>query len=362
MSRTVLNVHCVTLERYEALNLTFVVGTGRTGSTMLSRILHRHPDVLSLSEFLGLLVMDGGYVSTVPTREMDGQELWDLFSSSDEFLNVLDRDGIKVPEMDPVLESWGGGTDTLPRIAIVLALLTDEPRRLYDRLALEMPGWPRRPAADQLRALFDWLSRDLGRSHVVERTGLSLVHVPVLRREFPEARFVHIYRDGPDCAMSMSRSPLFRLALLRATAVRRFAEVRRGTREERAAARAEFTGLVAPPYDVGRVRDYDLPPSAFGEMWSSWMCDGLAELEKIDPDRLLTIRYEDLLTDPRAGFTELGEFIGIDITDEWLDAAGAHVDPARIGASKELDAARLAELRSACAPGTRALLDFTHGA
>ncbi|MFF2331559.1 MULTISPECIES: sulfotransferase family protein [unclassified Streptomyces] len=298
----------------------------------------------------------------MPTREMSGQELWDLFAASDEFLHTLDRDGIKIAEMVPVVESWGGGTATLPRIAIVLALLTDKPRELYDRLALEMADWPRRPARDQLRTLFDWLCRQLGRSRVVERTGLSLVHVPVLRREFPEARFVHIHRDGPDCAMSMSRTPIFRLALLRATAAQRFAEVRGGTRAERARVRAEFTGLVAPPYDVDKVRDYDLPPSAFGEMWSDWMRDGLAELAEIAPDRLLTIRYEDLLSDPRTGFCELGTFIGADITDEWLDAARTHVDVTRIGAAKKLDATQLAELHSACEPGTRALRDFTHHA
>ena len=37
------------------------------------------------------------------------------------------------------------------------------------------------------------------------RSGSSLPFVSVLRQLFPEARFVLQYRDGPDCAMSMSR-------------------------------------------------------------------------------------------------------------------------------------------------------------
>jgi Sulfotransferase family len=35
------------------MRLTFVVGTGRCGSTMLSAILREHPDVLSMNEFFG---------------------------------------------------------------------------------------------------------------------------------------------------------------------------------------------------------------------------------------------------------------------------------------------------------------------
>ncbi|NVI87000.1 sulfotransferase [Actinomadura sp. BRA 177] len=32
------------------MRLTFIVGTGRCGSTLLSRLLHTHPDMLSLNE------------------------------------------------------------------------------------------------------------------------------------------------------------------------------------------------------------------------------------------------------------------------------------------------------------------------
>ena len=38
------------------MQLTFVVGTGRCGSTLLSRLLREHPDVLSMSEFFSTLL------------------------------------------------------------------------------------------------------------------------------------------------------------------------------------------------------------------------------------------------------------------------------------------------------------------
>ena len=37
--------------------------------------------------------------------------------------------------------------------------------------------------------------------------------VPRLRRLFPEARVVHVYRDGRDTALSMSRHPAFQVTL-----------------------------------------------------------------------------------------------------------------------------------------------------
>jgi hypothetical protein len=323
---------------------------------MLSRILHHHPEVLSLSEFLGLFVMDDGYIGTVPVGDLDGQQFWNVLARIDRFTDAVAQGGIEIPELLPVLRRWGGGTDGLPQVANVLAALTDQPRQLFDRLAQEVPTWPRRRAADQFRALFDWLSRDLGRPYVVERTGLSLLHLPVLRKEFPEARYVHIHRDGPDCAVSMSRTPVFRLAVLRAIAAKRFSAAR--GRAERAAVRAEFAGLAAPPYDVDRIFGYDVPVSAFGEMWSTWICEGMPELAKIEQGRLLTLRYEDLLTDPDTGFAALGEFIGVEVTDEWLTGARRFVEPARMGAAGRLPAAQQAELRDACEPGMRALAEF----
>ena len=63
------------------MKLAFVVSTGRCGSTMLSRILHQHPGVLSVNEFFtSLRITDlfggtRGY-SYFPDGEMDGRELW----------------------------------------------------------------------------------------------------------------------------------------------------------------------------------------------------------------------------------------------------------------------------------------------
>jgi len=64
---------------------------------------------------------------------------------------------------------------------------------------------------------FDRLAALLGRHVVVERSGGSLPVTGLLRRHFPDARFVHMCRDGPDCALSMSRFPPSRIMYISAS-------------------------------------------------------------------------------------------------------------------------------------------------
>jgi hypothetical protein len=40
----------------------------------------------------------------------------------------------------------------------------------------------------------------------------------MLHRHYPQARFVHMHPDGPDCALSMSRHPTFRRQVITAGA------------------------------------------------------------------------------------------------------------------------------------------------
>jgi hypothetical protein len=58
------------------------------------------------------------------------------------------------------------------------------------------------------------LAAHFGGTVAVERSGMSLSSVSWLREMFPDAKFVHLFRHGPDTAVSMSEHTGFRLMVL----------------------------------------------------------------------------------------------------------------------------------------------------
>ncbi|WP_018638379.1 sulfotransferase [Parafrankia elaeagni] len=338
------------------MDLIFIVGTGRCGSTLISRILSRHPDMLSVSEFCTLLrarfYLEG---------ELDGPGYWRMLTDPDPVADAMVRDGLKASEH---IYPYGSGrfdpASGVPVIShMTLPMLTDDPDALYDELAAEVPAWPLRPIADQHRRLFGWLAARFDRTIVVERSGGSLGEVAGLAAAFPESRFVYLTRDGADSALSMSRHPGFRLMLLgREAALAAGVETpeRLGPEHAHLVPAGLLRGLV-PPFDPGRVMNGDVPLTAFGALWSDMICAGAAALAQLPAQRWTTMSYEDLIRDPRAELGRFASFVGIapDATrDDWINGAAALVDQSRPGASSRLDPRLLAALRRSCAPGATA--------
>jgi hypothetical protein len=186
----------------------FIVGTGRCGSTMMSNLVRMHPRLLSLSEFFMSL---GGRAFTL--REPDGERFWRLLSR---LPPIAGRMLAKGP-------ADGGGAvwlrqrralrpaDVPPILVTALPHLTRDYDALYDELGPFLRGGGRAPLGQHYQYLFEWLCRRFDRERVVERSGSSLLFVPALARLFEGAKFVHLYRDGRDAAISMQRHAFFRL-------------------------------------------------------------------------------------------------------------------------------------------------------
>lgn len=346
--------------------ITIVVGTGRCGSTMLSRMLHMHPEVLSISELWNNFRDEGVGIST---HDMEGEEFWQRIAKPDPNSDGLVLADMMYPEyMYPVARGRFNPATGVPSICSTLASISDDPDALYDGLAEKVSAWSRRPMAEHCRAFFAELAGMLGRPVVVERTGGSLSLLPVLRQQFPEARYVFLHRDGPDCVLSMQRHPVARLVAMKIAAAcagnLEWSTVPLPA-EMKTASPADFEGLSGPPFDRERFLAYPLPLSFLAWLWSEQTREGTGIVREIPRDAWMPLRYERVLTDTRAELTRLAEFIGIPASQQWLEAASAFADAGRSGASTaQLQPGVLAGLRAACAAGTMAfdLLEAEHAA
>jgi hypothetical protein len=338
--------------------LTFVVSTGRCGSTMLSRIFSKHPDVLSLSEFFRAIT-DERTQPMLPIGDLDGQELWRLFSATSPDVDGFVLADLASTEMCyPYNRGRFDPAVGVPAIChATLPLLTDDPDTLFDHLAAEMSSWPKRSATEQYEAIFATLAKRLNRHAVVERSGASLILVPTFRQLFPDARFVFMYRDGVDCALSMSHHSHFRYQAIIAEALR-VTGLSWATplSDIEAVAPEEFKGVLVPPFDTLRFKLFPIPLTTFGVSWAWQTRVGIAALSAAPLDTLIMLKYEKLLADPKAELTTLANFIGITARPDWLEAASTLIEPSRAGgATARLDPGTLAALNDACEPGTETI-------
>jgi hypothetical protein len=332
--------------------LTFVVGTGRTGSTLLSRILRLHPEILSVNELFSS--MDGA--ETHLDRPLTGAQFWKTLAAPHARINAMIANGTLFPELlYPQVTGGRFSPMEIPALCLmVLPHLTDDPDALFDELAVEISAWPERPEAQQYEAMFDALATRFGRRVVVERSGHSLQRVPYLREAFPRAKFVHMFRDGPDCALSMSRHPGFRMMVLareisETTGTTAVSEL---TPEQLRLLPPDLAALITTG-DPNAVRDRVIPLTSFGTLWSDSILLGLQHLAAVPGH--MSLRYEDLLSAPDSELTRLADFLGVRPDPQWLRTGGQMLEDRR-GAAMSLPPDELSALREHCDPGTSALV------
>jgi putative sulfotransferase len=284
----------------------FIVGTGRCGSTLLSRFLAMHPDILSLSEFWVFVTDLGGRIAeTFPEAEVDGPELWRILAAVYPRQTLMLRQDVM---MDEALYRPGPGrrftaeTGIPAILATTLAHLSDDPDALFDELAAMAADLPKAPIGQTYAALFDRLRDRRGARLWVERSGGSLRIVRRLRAHFPNARFVHIVRDGRDTALSISRHHGFRMVLAASqlTEILGVDPYESTDRTDEADLPDALVPYLPESFDGDFFRADVTPLPLAGLYWSGEIKAGLEELAGLDGDQLLTLRYEELLDQPRA--------------------------------------------------------------
>jgi hypothetical protein len=324
----------------------FIVGTGRCGSTLLSKMIARNPEVLSLFEFFNGL--DGA--RRFRAEPMPGAAYRDLICDVHPFLHPVLERGYDVPEVTYPLDDPASRFDRKSGVPWILGVtvprLTDDPDALYDEIRAWLEAQPPRPPADHARALFAWLMERFGRSVWVERSGGALDYLRDLEAAFPDARFLHIHRQGEEAALSMREHNAYRLAIVLTF------QLPEGTGRSTEALRR------AAPDGDRMTRLIESRPDAeyFGRFWTGQVERGVGVLEKTDPARVHTVRFEELLSRPRDVLAEVAAFLALpDPHGGWLDEGAALVRTAPPSRVAELPPEEAERLRDACAPGNARL-------
>ncbi len=349
----------------------FVVGTGRCGSTLFSRMLAESPQVASLFEFFGGL--DPG--RRFEAEPLSGKDFAALISSEQPVVTAFLSRGYKEAEIlypfDSRLARYKR-EDPLPWVLVgTLPRLSKDPDSLFDEVMEFASRLPKQRLALHYQQLFDWLTKRVNRELWIERSGCSIESIGSLNEFFPNSRFLHLHRDGPEAALSMREHAAFRLAVfliyqLAANpggaldlAEMDLNQIPEGIDPIAEAVRLDQIDLSVPPQPgdpISRILDSRPAVEYFGRYWTDQLIQGFRSLTRINADQYLEVRFEDLVSRPRDVLRLTCDFFELDPdTDGWIDRAAAlvrGVPPTRFDKLTEEEQERLAR---ACVVGRQLL-------
>ena len=328
----------------------FIIGTGRCGSTILSKMLNVHPEVCVLSEFLVSLHAARKYGE----RAVDGNELAKIcdcgLRSTGEFKKIVGH--LKTPEIEFDLSSPPPGVSpesykdgVYPELILLpLASLFDDPTVAFEELVAFAVAQPTRPLSQQLVALFEWTTRRAGKTLWIERSGGTLAQLPQLIELFPNARFLHLHRNPLDVARSMRAHHHMRLFALKHYRLKTAEGLSWRDLEE---SDLNDRGPMSPRLQA--LFEHDVPLEVFLRDWNEMVLRGFAPLKRLDADQYTEISFEDLQEEPERVLEQIVEFFDLPRRDAWVDEAAALLTPGRAGRA-EPTAEEAEQIRALCHP------------
>jgi putative sulfotransferase len=327
----------------------FIVGTGRCGSTLLSRMLAENPATCSIFEYFNGLDVFRRF----RPEPISGAEFLELIAAEQKVVTAVLRRGYPVAEITYPFDSGGRfrRDEPLPWVLVsMLPRLSKHPDSLFDELVAFCEALPSQPVVAHHRALFDWLCERYGKVHWIERAGSSIDYLPSLVEHFPEARFLHIHRDAYEASLSMREHHAYRVPI----AILYQAAEGVGP----AMSEIDFDATPTPDDPISQILGGVPNIEYFGRYWSDQVENGLRARSRIAPGAYQELRFEDLVERPEAALESIAAFFELDLAGDWVQRAASLVRGTPSARFEKLPAAEQQKLVDACRPG-RALLGLT---
>lgn len=341
---------------------TFIVGTGRCGSTMISNMLREHPHILIISEFFCFITDLGGQICDAFTEDLiDGKTFFKIVGETASRTNILLKHNVAPTEILYPFSSFqyrfSSLTGVPPILNVTLPYLTDDFEDLFDEIKLLLIERQKASVTEHYQYLFNWLQRKFNKFLWIERTGAALMIIEQILETFPDARFIHIVRDGRNCAISMSNHLGFRIFLLGKILTEYLGIDPYKSKDRNKINRLplELQRFLPESFDREAFLEYQPPLFLCGQLWSQQIIKGLSILRLVPQERVFTIVYEDLLKNPQISLEKLLAFLGKEFIDpDWIEKASVMVRKPRSSWLDLADCDR-SELIKACQPGFEAL-------
>lgn len=233
----------------------FIIGTGRCGSSLLYRMMSYHPDVAWISHFTSYLPGGGYWAAVAKVHDLPGLTGW-----------LPSKPARWVPQATENYRLLNEATD---------AVFTRPDVLTEDDVTPE--------AAERMRAMVRHHLAASGKDRfVMKHTGFPRVRY--LRAIFPDAKFVHVIRDGRAVAASLCKVDWWA------------GESAWGWGTLSVAQRAE--------YEASGYHELILA----GLYWKTLM-GHLGEVpEQLPSEQLHVLRYDQLVADPATALREIVEF------------------------------------------------------
>jgi hypothetical protein len=282
----------------------FVGGTGRCGTTVIMRLFGNHPDIHAFKWETHFIVNRYGLLELIASGVDEG--VFRAFEKAmrGKWYRYIARKGTpKQYEAGLCADFREDEIDTF------LQLLSERLRPSCTRA--EMYGVCR----EAVCGLFANAVERSGKRTWLEKTPRDVLFADVLLEIFPDARFIHVYRDGRDVVSSILENDFWPI----------------GSKETLPHMLARFPKL----------RDYvdKVTLELAAGFWADLIEIARDVAADAPLDRYRDVRFEDLVARPKDVVAELCAFLGIEFTDFPVDVDSSRAHVGRY--KRDLDASQL---------------------